>query len=64
MMKDESINLIPLPFDRWVKQVCDSQPHNLIPLPFGRWVKQVCDSQPQVDYWFRSMELDLLIPQV
>ena len=33
---------------------------DLITLPFDVWLKQLCVEQPQADYWFKSMELDLL----
>ena len=32
-------------------------------LPFQEWLKHLCTIQPQADYWFKSMELDLLILQ-
>ena len=38
--------------------------HPTIPLPFDDWLKQQCSSQPQADFWFKSLELDLLILQV
>lgn len=34
------------------------------PQPLKEWVKQKCLSHPQADFWFKSMELDLLILQV
>ena len=36
---------------------------DLVTLPFDVWLKQLCVEQPQADYWFKSMELDLLILQ-
>ena len=30
-------------------------------LPFQEWLKQLCTVQPQADFWFKSMEKDLLI---
>ena len=42
----------------------DGDSNDLIPLPFEEWLKQLCKLQPQADYWFKSMELDLLVLQV
>lgn len=42
----------------------DAESNDFIPLPFDEWLKQLCVSQLQADYWFKSMELDLLILQV
>ena len=46
------------------KATCDDEPSDYIPLPFDEWLKMLCASQPQADFWFKSMELDLLILQV
>ena len=50
-------------YDQFVEKATndEEESNNLIPLQFDKWVKQVCASQPQADYWFKSMELDLLI---
>ena len=32
-------------------------------LQFSNWLKKLREEQPQADYWFKSMELDLLILQ-
>ena len=37
---------------------------SLIPPSLDEWIKQLCASQPQADFWFKCMELDLLILQV
>ena len=42
----------------------DGDSDDFTPLPFEEWLKQLCEQQPQAEYWFKSMELDLLILQV
>ena len=46
--------------DRHTKQANDDETPAL---PIFNWLKKLREEQPQTDYWFKSMELDLLILQ-
>lgn len=58
--------LMNVAYDKYVDKLKseDNDNGDLILLPQEEWLKQLCTSQPQADYWFKSMELDLLILQV
>ena len=49
--------------DQYVERTTNYDNGDLVTLPFDVWLKQLCVEQPQADYWFKSMELDLLILQ-
>ena len=51
-------------YDHYVERTTNSDNGDLLTLPFNVWLKQLFIEQPQADYyWFKSMELDLLILQ-
>ena len=50
-------------YDQYVERTTNNDNCDLVTLPFDVWLKQLCVEQPQADYWFKSMELDLLILQ-
>ena len=50
-------------YDQYVERTTNNDNGDLVTLPFDVWLKQLCVEQPQADYWFKSMELDLLILQ-
>ncbi len=61
--------LIKMAYERYVDEATtdddpDGDSNDPTPLPFDEWRKQLCIKQPQADYWFKSMELDLLILEV
>ena len=53
-------------YNNYVEKVAtdDNGQNQNIPLSCDDWIKELCTSQPQADFWFKSMELDLLILQV
>ncbi|KAL7395746.1 hypothetical protein ABVT39_022389 [Epinephelus coioides] len=58
--------LMKTAYDQYMEKATNDnvEASNLIPQPFDEWLKMLCASQPQADFWFKSMELDLLIRQM
>ena len=52
--------LLKKAYDRHTNQANDDETPAL---QFSNWLKKLREEQPQADYWFKSMELDLLILQ-
>ena len=50
-------------YDQYVERTTNNYNGGLFTLSFDVWLKQLCVEQPQADYWFKSMELGLLIHQ-
>ena len=50
-------------YDQYVERTTNNYNGGLFTLSFDVWLKQLCVEQPQADYWFKSMELGLLILQ-
>ena len=50
-------------YDHYVDKATTNYDVNLITLPYDVLLKQLCAVQPHADYWFKSMELALLILQ-
>ena len=48
-------------YDQYVERTTNNDNGDLSTLSFDVWLKQLCVEQPQADYWFKPIELDLLI---
>ena len=50
-------------YDHYVDKTTNNDDVDLVTLSYDVWLKQLYALQPHVDYWFKSMELALLILQ-
>ena len=48
-------------YAQYVERTTNNYNGDLSTLSFDVWLKQLCVEQPQADYWFKPIELDLLI---